>query len=287
MKDEEPIEVLAELRDAGPGPAAERRIVDGARTLTRRRSATPWVFAGVGVATACAAAVTLLWASPAPPAPPAPTPPVVAAPAAPVTIPEPTAMAVGSHRVVPGDGAQVEVRSNAPDRVELELMGRATFAVEKLPPGGSFRVQTAHALVEVVGTRFAVDAGEDCTTVSVEEGRVRVTGETSRLLSPGESTRVCRVEPAGAPELADLRVALQLIDEGGALDEAARRLRRYADRHPDGALLEEALFHLSLVELRQGRRDAAVDAGRRFLGRFPESRRAATLRARLPELGGP
>ena len=158
----------------------------------------------------------------------------------------------------------------------------------KLEAGGAFKVRTPHVLVEVVGTRFVVDAAETCTTVRVTEGRVRVTHGAPVLLGPGDERAFCGTPPTPpAGDLADLRDALAMIAEGRDLDGAATRLEGYARRRPDGPLLEEALFHLALVHARQGHQAEAVDAGRRFLRRFPESRRAARLRQELPELGGP
>jgi transmembrane sensor len=65
--------------------------------------------------------------------------------------------------------------------------GIATFDVH---PGGPRRwtIACGPAIVEVVGTRFVIDAGKDRTLVRVERGRVRVTSATgTKELGAGES----------------------------------------------------------------------------------------------------
>ena len=159
------------------------------------------------------------------------------------------------------------------------------------------QLQRAPARNESAANLFLADASDRCsdaacteraTSMSVSEGRVRVTHGRVFVLTAGDRRRLCGAAPTPPDgEYAGLRDALALIAEGRDLDGAAARLERYAARRPDGALLEEALFHLALVRARQGQRDAAVDAGHRFLRRFPQSRRAERLRRELPELGGP
>lgn len=91
------------------------------------------------------------------------------------------------------DGAELsfpETFSNSGAR-EIELSGEAYFKVardEKRP----FRVRSAHALIEVLGTTFNVRAwpGETSVEVTVETGRVRLASaaqpEEGLTLSPGE-----------------------------------------------------------------------------------------------------
>ncbi len=284
MHEDDPLPELESLRDASPPDSVAQRIATGAATRAPRRPRWP-------LALGAALAAGLLFLAVRPVSAPPPQPASVAArPPTPTATPAPRERVVeaGPHRITAADDAIVKVDTPAEGRTEITLDGRARFDVEPLTGGGVFRVRTAHVLVEVVGTSFAVDATPDCTTVSVSEGRVRVTHGRVFVLTAGDRRRLCGAAPTPPDgEYAGLRDALALIAEGRDLDGAAARLERYAARRPDGALLEEALFHLALVRARQGQRDAAVDAGHRFLRRFPQSRRAERLRRELPELGGP
>ncbi len=294
--DDQPIETLAQLRDAGPPDSVSARIAAGAEARSKRRRVWwPWAISG-------AIAAVLFFAVQTPPPQPAPVPvaeapggsvPVAEAtpsvetpePPAPPTQPAERIIAAGPHRVVADGASAVTIVSPTLGVTNIDLTGRARFEVEPLGDAGRFVVKTAHVRVEVVGTVFTVDAGDACTTVSVTRGVVRVFHGQLVQLTAGARQVFCGVGPTPpAGELAELHLALTWIADGRNLDGAAKRLERYAARTPEGALLEEALFHLALVRARQGQRAAAIDVGHRFLRRFPKSRRAARLRRALPEL---
>ncbi|MEQ9496183.1 MAG: FecR domain-containing protein, partial [Deltaproteobacteria bacterium] len=70
--------------------------------------------------------------------------------------------------------------------------GHLAFDVAARGAGETFEVQTRHAIVTVVGTRFAVRADDDGTVVEVEEGIVEVSARsgTTRRLRAGERIRI-------------------------------------------------------------------------------------------------
>lgn len=65
------------------------------------------------------------------------------------------------------------VRRDSDVRIELHH-GRILAAVQSLPPGRILAVSTPRIVVEVVGTRFAVEHQDDVSRVQVEEGQVEV-----------------------------------------------------------------------------------------------------------------
>lgn len=136
----------------------------------------------------------------------------------------PSTLATGSRRerVTFDDGSAlrlepdtlIEVDRNTRDRVSLTLArGAAYFSVQ---PGGPrrWRVRTAHATVEVVGTRFWVDARRGRTQVRVDRGRVHVEAEgATHVLVRGERLTV---EPTA-------RAATEVEDRTPASGSPVRR----------------------------------------------------------------
>ncbi|MEZ4470881.1 MAG: FecR domain-containing protein [bacterium] len=184
------------------------------------------------------------------------------------------------YQVTQGADAAFRVASEARDRTVVELSaGTATFAVEPLPPGGIFAVETPHGRVEVVGTRFSVTVEDRCTRVDVAEGKVRVRREADAFLVPaGESRTICKGSLSGEEAL---RAALGDLAAGRA--EAGRqRLEGYLAAEPRGLFAEDALFHLALLARREGDEAATRAAVDRFLARFPTGHRADRLRALRP-----
>jgi FecR protein len=102
--------------------------------------------------------------------------------------------------IVAEDGARYTLRSNHNGRVDaVELSGKALL-IEVAPKSGGnkFEVITPQAIAAVRGTKWAVDAAGDKTSVFVVNGSVRVgprTGGNGVTLRPGEGVDV---EP-GAP----------------------------------------------------------------------------------------
>jgi hypothetical protein len=89
----------------------------------------------------------------------------------------------GSARLSFDEGRSIIALSGAVDLVyEAEATGRTfrlhagelSCAIAKLPPGESLQLSTEAMAVEVVGTRFRLNA-EDGGRLSLEEGRVKVT----------------------------------------------------------------------------------------------------------------
>jgi hypothetical protein len=161
--------------------------------------------------------------------------------------------------------------------------GQVGFTVRPLDGQATFRVRTRQVLVDVVGTRFEVEARDRCTRVEVERGLVRVTasstGEVHRL-GPGARRTFC-ARPS-APEVLSreermARRALSLLEQRD-LAGADLALTGYLGRYPAGMYAEEALFQLVLVKRRRGLHDQADLMTTRFLERFPGSRRAERLR---------
>lgn len=254
-----PDEALAALRGARPSDDVSRRVVE--RVFARRAPRRPWLPAAL-VAGALAAAALAVFALRAP------------------SVPGDT-VAIGPHTVVRDADADVEVvRRRADDTLVRLGAGAATFVVDPLAAGESFRVRTPELEVEVVGTAFRVHTAEGCSTVEVREGRVRVSaGAASSLLGAGESTRHCAaLTEAAVPGEALVREAQRLMLDPASAARAAELFETYARRHPDGVFIEEALFHLPFARRASGEAAEAEAAAARFLERFPQSRRAARVR---------
>lgn len=262
-----PHEVLGALNGARPAAAVIDRIVAGALDRAPRRAgflpASPapgWIAAAALAAALIAAAAWL--ARP--------------------TAPAGDVLAIGAHRVTRAEAAEVEVARRTTDDTLVRVEGgEARFEVAPLAAGEAFRVHTPELEVEVVGTVFSVASAEGCSTVRVDEGRVRVTADAaSRLLVAGESMRHCpRGVEREAPGEALIREAQRaLLDPGGA-GRAVTLFERYAADHPDGVFLEEALFHLAFAHRARGDEPAAAAAAARFVERFPAGRRADRVRA--------
>jgi ferric-dicitrate binding protein FerR (iron transport regulator) len=194
------------------------------------------------------------------------------------------------HRIVLSDGSAVEL--NAGSRVRLSsgfrswfgqpaaerlvtLEGEAFFTVAR--DGRPFRVRTADAMVEVLGTRFGVrQFAEDGvgTVVIVEEGRVRVAAGSGTLdLSASERARVVS---SGAPVrdsvlpprfLAWRTGGLALVDQPleGVLHEIARRYGVSLDLAPAVAGTDRlTIYYPTLPTLPVVLADLATSHGLRY-----------------------
>lgn len=272
------LQALRSLAGSTPGSAVQRRIVEGALARRERRG-LPWkpIVGALSLAGAAAAVALVVDVGSLAPA-------RTATDGGLASLPTPAAgetvatgrYAVGPHRIEVDPGGQLRFEGVDPAAASFRLeAGIATFEVEKLAPGGSFRVHTPQALVEVVGTRFEVGVEGDCTSVDVSEGRVRVTGPAGRAELPaGESGRYCAAV-AGLESL--VREAVILVSQGRDLDRAAELLERYRADAKDTALEEEALFYLTLAKARLGEQEEARELARTFQSRFADSPRAARL----------
>jgi ferric-dicitrate binding protein FerR (iron transport regulator) len=271
----------------------ESSIVDGALRRVRSRRRRGLVLKG-GAVLAAAAAVAIAVLSLAgvfrvgPVQMPKTAKSPVQQPTAPVvwTAADRTAQhTIGRHRVTLSSGTQVKVIGDAPEAARLELLsGEAQFAVQPLQQEASFTVLTPQVKVVVVGTRFSVASDELCTRVGVAEGQVRATTVASGkayLLGPGMSRTFCsESDLAGAHDADERQVgqALALVAADRELDRASELLERYLERQPNGALAEEALYYLVIIEDRRGNPERAATLANRFLSRFPDTPRAARLR---------
>ena len=276
---------LRSLAGTLPPPDVRRRIVEGA--LARRERRTPWakIVTGLALAGAATAAAVLVFQPVAPPTTPAAPAPLVAQVG---DVAGAGRFAVGPHLVDVADGGSVRFASVDPTSAEMLVeAGSATFDVEPLGVGGSFRVRTGQVLVEVVGTRFEVAADGACSTVAVSEGRVRVTdADGTRYLGLGESGRYCaRAPEANTRGEALVREAVVLVSRNQDLPRAAELLERYRTTFAGGPFEEEALFYLTLVKDRLGDRPAAEELAKSFRSRFPGSPRAERLDKWLERTG--
>ncbi len=294
MRDHNPPsqETLRRIGSAGVSDAVVDRVVSGTvRQLARQKqSESRLVVAAWGAAAATALGVGFLvvrtWSS---------AHEEVGAPLAEVTAaasgqelaagPAPSRAALGRHRVVVEAGGRLRVERIDSQQVEVTVAkGASRFAVEHLTAGERFRVRAGAAEVEVVGTKFEVALAGPCTEVEVTEGRVRVTHEkTATFVSQGERRAFCPNQ-AGTDESSDaqlVREALVLISNGTQLEHAAQVLADYRSRHPEGEFAQEALFHLSVIRLRQSRLEEARALADEFRRRFPGSQRIQTLRELL------
>jgi transmembrane sensor len=146
--------------------------------------------------------------------------------------------------------SHLDVHMHAVER-EIHLRGEALFKVAR---DGSrpFRVYTSGAVVQALGTQFNVYARADgTTTVSVVEGKVRISGEAQKSLIPlirhtastdkpavnvaltaGEQAKVAKSGAIERPATPDVKAATawqqrQLVFEHTALQEMAEQFNRY------------------------------------------------------------
>src|SRR5690242_1102116 len=107
----------------------------------------------------------------------------------------------GGITIVAENGARYSLRDRNHDgRIDqAELNGKALLLdVPKQPRDKTFEVRTPQAIAAVRGTKWAVDAADDKTSVFVARGRVAVgrsgAGGPGVVLGPGEGVDV---DPAG------------------------------------------------------------------------------------------
>ncbi|MCB9538872.1 MAG: FecR domain-containing protein [Myxococcales bacterium] len=302
--------LLAPLRDApsawdeARADAVWDRIVEARGADRRRRVAL--TFAAAAAAAGLAVGLALTSAR----RPPAPAP--VAESAAPLAPGAPLRgrVALPSGAQVEAVGAGIRVATATADETRLDLRdGAVESQVPHLAAGQRYVVETPLAAVEVRGTRFTVEHHpEGATEVRVTEGRVEVRpvdGRPGRLVGPGETLRVQRLDRAGAEAAEDAgdlsqavailqRLAEQaptdlerrnhalragrLLDAHGPVEDAVAWWARLRVRHPEGAHAEEFAFRHADALRRAGRLDEARAAGAALRARFPDGARAAETR---------
>lgn len=153
-----------------------RQAVDA--RLRRDRRAWRWAFATCATATVCACAVAGFWTLRR-----APT--SAAAAAAPAS--DQLRLADGSTVTrLDADSVVIPVTVSA-ERTVLAFDRGAVRVSVAHDPHRQFRVETGSVAIEVVGTQFTAKRIGAAVEVAVEQGRVRVTWDTSAaLLGPGE-----------------------------------------------------------------------------------------------------
>ncbi|HEX4973578.1 MAG TPA: FecR domain-containing protein [Steroidobacteraceae bacterium] len=141
---------------------------------------------------------------------------------------------------------QLAVRLGEKQR-ELRLSsGEALFSVAK-DRQRPFRVRTADAMVEAVGTQFNVNARADGTRVAVIEGKVRISGgigdsarDTAAPIAALEAGQAARITSRGAIER-DRSVNIasvaawsrpELVFDGTTLEQAVEQFNRYRPAKP-------------------------------------------------------
>jgi TolA-binding protein len=192
-------------------------------------------------------------------------------------------------------GAEVRIVEREPQRFAVsQLAGQVQYDIRH-DPARAFIVRVADVTVAVLGTRFSVELGASTVKVSVESGRVRVsgggrsaevvTGEsvTVQAFHPGASADGAKAEdlveeapspsnggpaksPASSPSASHPATVEELLAQadaaraGGRSDEAARALRTLLAKYPKSAQSRNAWFTLARVERGRGNHAAAAQA---------------------------
>lgn len=192
-------------------------------------------------------------------------------------------------------GAEVRIALQKPERFEVSQLGGQVQYDIRHDPARAFVVRVADVTVAVLGTRFTVELGASTVKVSVESGRVRVSGGgRSAEVVTGESVTVQAFHPNASPsndKAEDLVEAAPANDgparspssspspaashpptvegllaqadaarAGGRTDEAASALRTLLAKYPKSAQARNAWFTLARVERGRGRHTAAAQA---------------------------
>jgi ferric-dicitrate binding protein FerR (iron transport regulator) len=265
---------LRRLGSARPPPRVRAVILQRALAEVHqpRPAAFPWRAALAGAAVAIAAVATPL---------------LLRAPAGPTTYETAGAsqeIALGPHHITLAPHTHAVIGAD-PRQASIDLaQGLSSFAVAKLSAGDTFRVRTAQVLVEVVGTRFDVEADGSCSTVKVQQGKVRVTptGAPAVLLVPPQEQTFCGGVGSQVPSEAErlVRDALPLIS-AGELDRAGDMLGRALALQPGGGVETEAIFHLWVVHSTLGHDAEAERFAHELIAREPGSERAERIRTWL------
>jgi hypothetical protein len=276
---------LSIVRAARPVSRGDDDSVVAAAMLAGASRHRAYVRARIAVATSgvllAAAAAFLLSLPPGPP--PAQAPELLA-------MELPTGDAVSAVA-----GASFRVESSAPELRRLRLdRGAMLFDVRPLAGGERFEVATADATVSVVGTVFAIEAGERGTTVVCFEGRVHVadrdgetvlaagerfhgdrTGGALALLEPaGELAAARRAEIALAPPLEAVPAVLSADPAAGAAVADVLAAAERIERAPVREVVEPADPAVVRAWIAEGRPEDALAAARAETGgawRFVEA----------------
>jgi TolA-binding protein len=193
-------------------------------------------------------------------------------------------------------GAEVRIALQKPERFEVSQLGGQVQYDIRHDPARAFVVRVADVTVAVLGTRFSVELGASTVKVSVESGRVRVSGGgRSAEVVTGESVTVQAFHPNAPPAddkaedlveearpandgpvrspsssaspaashpatVEELLAQADAARAGGRSDEAASALRTLLAKYPSSAQARNAWFTLARVERGRGRHAAAAQA---------------------------
>jgi len=139
------------------------------------------------------------------------------------------------------DGSRVEMRSDsefsleqASDGIRIRLISGSIIVNAAKQLAGHLYVQTKDVVVSVVGTVFLVNAEQEGSRVGVIQGEVRVQGETSKNVFPGEQvTTNPSLEPQPMLEeitwSRNLQAHLALLQQQSAASLAAIAAQRPLD----------------------------------------------------------
>jgi hypothetical protein len=179
---------------------------------------------------------------------------------------------------------------NATDAVAMRLdRGAARFAVTP-DAAHPFRVEAGPVIVEVLGTEFTIDRGEERATVAVVHGVVRVhwrggatvlrTGEAGVFPPSGATPTAAGAGAVSASDPDELLVAADRARESGELAEAERLLLRALGSGISGSREAAAAFTLAKVQARRGAHAAAAASFARVGAADPEGALAEDALAR-------
>jgi transmembrane sensor len=127
--------------------------------------------------------------------------------------------------------SRIETKLSATGRDIQLLQGEATFKVTP-DPARPFRVHAGGAIIQAIGTQFNVNQRPSGITVSVIEGRVRISGDRPAVLGAGEEARVGRtggIERRGTvdPQIISAWRQHRLVFRDDTLEDIVAEFNRY------------------------------------------------------------
>ena len=150
---------------------------------------------------------------------------------------------IGEQRTVAltdGSVLQINSRSRLETRLtetarDVQLLeGEALFKVAP-DPARPFRVHVDGTIIQAIGTQFNVNQRPSGVTVSVVEGRVRISGAAPIILSAGQEAHINRkgrVEPRGVVDPGNISAWRQhrLVFRDDTLEDIVAEFNRYNTR---------------------------------------------------------
>jgi TolA-binding protein len=208
-----------------------------------------------------------------------------------------------ARRVAAGESLRVPGAPPAVDAPPAEAPAPSSGATRPAPPPRATRVTTRRAAAEpaappawqarldaadYAGAMAALDdaqfgalcGGAGAGTLGALADAARLTARFDRA---GRALRALRDRFPGDAHatVAAFDLGKIAFDQQRRFAEAARWFETYLTERPDGPLAREAAGRLMEAYERQGDRDRAREAARRYLGRYPEGPHAALARQLL------